>query len=104
MSFVYFQVDVHYLYQWIKGSSLLVNNIHTLYCTSLSNVFYFPSFKIPIDRLKQASLLQHQLQVFTLQYMVTMYLLHANTLITVLGNKWLIPLSTPLHVIKHCPY
>ena len=51
MSFVYFQVDVHYLYQWIKGSSLLVNNIHTLYCTSLSNMCsIFDSY---IDSSKQ---------------------------------------------------
>ena len=99
--------------QWIRGSSLSVNDIHTLSCTctslSITCILFSGCVTYTLHmysyRLKLPSLLEHQVQVFTLQCMVTMYLLHANTLITVLGNnkRLILLLFIPLHVIKHCP-
>ena len=80
-----------------------------MYILYLTHLFYF-FFLSWIDSSKQVFFNIKSKSSSTsspsLQCMVTMYLLHAinNLDYSASNNNWFIPLFTPLHVIKHCPY
>ena len=100
--FVYFQVDVHYLCQWIKDSSLLVN-AHTIMFVYIliSNMYSIFLSSSWIDSSKQVFFdIKSKSSVYGNNVSTACYYLDYSAS----NNNWFIPLFTPLHVIKHCPY
>ena len=73
ISFVIFRLLFVTCIQWIRGSSLSVNDIHTLSCTctslSITCILFSGCFTYTLHmysyRLKLPSLLEHQVQVFS---------------------------------------
>ena len=90
----------------VSGSkTVLCWLMHTLSCSCTSLYLTCILFFFLQAGLTQASK-SSSTSSPSLQCMVTMYLLHAinNLDYSASNNNWFIPLFTPLHVIKHCPY